>query len=601
MPEFSVAADAVQGTYNLTSVVSYYDPITDYVAENTSKTSFEVTGVQMGGIEADIETNIMWYPESNMTFVITVYDSSTYSPLEPDSMDLVVYAGSPLFKNVYLRTNLSDPRMQLTNFSTVTNSSVGPYYVLTYVMPVTTASGDYWARVDASYGNYDTTEWESFKVTRGGPYDVEVTPLEDEVYKEDYFDFEILVINMGDVGQDVDIEYWVTSHDNSTWYYRNFTVFTPAADNTTLVRSAYIYSSQPLGQHVIHVKVTYDSILPSITTEATFLVVPKPAVTPPDEPSGPSGPTTPTVTLEKALSITEYPTDISVVRGWEDIRHVKVKNTGESLIENVSLALAGIPSPWYEVSPAISGELPPGNSTIFVISFNIPVNAMTGEYNISIVATGDDVGDEKISRLSIFRSQRELVESELRRLKDEYAETVMETDLAEKYGKEVSVVKEILKEAKVHIDRAEAEFIDESYTEAISHISTAWELIRRAQEELGKSEYRPDMITRGIPLWMLAAVVIAFVALNVIVFLWRRKTFKKLDFREDLLRIRDVISSVKREPRLPPEKRHAMDSEKRKLARVLDLLESEMKEGLISEKTYSELKQRTEKKLKKLK
>lgn len=602
MPEFSIAADAELGVYNLTSVIRYYDSVADYISTNTTETTFDVTGAKVGGIEASIDTNVVWYPDNDMTLIVTVYDANTYVPLEPDILDLVVYTGSPLLKNVYLQSNLSDSRMQLANFSDETNTSVGPYYVITYVMPPTTASGDYWARADATYGSFSTTEWESFKVTSGGPYDVEVTPLEAEVYREDFFDFEIVILNMGELGQDVDVEYWVTDSSNSSWYYKNFTVFTPAEQNTTLLRNAYIWSMQPLGQHRIHVKVTYDSILLPIETSATFLVVETPTYTPPSgEPTGPTGPTTTVETGADNVSITEYPVDISMVRGWEDIRHVKVKNTGESLLENVTLRLLGVPSPWFSINPKISRDLPPGNTTVFVVSFNIPKNAMTGEYNISFVAEGDAVGDERPAKLRIFRSQAELVESELERVKEEYAKTVKEADLAEKYGKDVTEVKNILKEAKVHIDRAEAEYLDESYTEAISHINTAWELIRRAQEELGKSEYRPDMITRGIPLWMLVLLLIGFAAVNIIIFMWRRKSFKRLDFREDLLRIRDVIRSVKREPPVPVEKRTAAAGERRKLAKVLDLLESEMKEGLITEETYKELRKRTEKKMKKLK
>jgi uncharacterized membrane protein len=601
MPEFSLAADATQGTYNLSAIFSYRDTLVNYTSINASENNFTVTGVQVGGIEADIETNVIWYPDSNMTFVMTVYDAGSYTPVDPDAMDLVVYTGSPLFQNVYLQSNLSDVRMQRINFSNVTNASVGPYYTLTYVMPSTTPSGDYWARLDATLGTHTTTEWESFKVTRGGPYDVEVTPLENEVYREDYFDFEINIVNMGDTGQDVDVEFWVTSPDNDTWYYRNFTVFTPAAQNTTLTRSAYIYSTQPYGQNVIHVKVTYDTILLPIVTDATFLVIRRPAVTPPTPTPTPTP--TPDVTVAKNITIIEYPSDIGIVRGWEDIRHVKVKNTGDASIDNVSLAITGIPSPWYTVKPSISRTLPPNNTTVFVITFNIPVNAMTGEYPIALVVSDGVIGDERAAKLTIFKSQRELVESELNKVKEKYAEVVAETDMAARYGKDVTEVRNILKEAKVHIDRAEAEFNAESYTEAMSHINTANELIRRAEEELGKTEYKPEMITRGIPYWLVLIIIIVFVGANVGIYAWRKKAYKKINFREDLLKIRDVIRTVKREGPAPSRKplSPAAQEEKRKLAKVLDLLESEMKEGLITDKTYLELKKRTEKKMKNIK
>jgi len=598
MPRFTMPADAALGAYNLTSFSSFYDSITNYTANKTTENNFTVTATQAGGLYIDVDTNVAWYPSNTMTFVVKVYDAGTYNPVEPDSMNLVVYAGSPLLKNVYLRSNMTDPRLQEINWSNETNSSTGPYYALSYVMPALTASGDYWAVVEATKDNFYTINSKSFKVSHGGPYDVEVTPLEDEVYREDYFDFEINIINMGDVGQDVDIEYWVTSNDNQTWYYKNLTVYTPAAANTTLTRSAYIYSSQPLGTHVIHVKVTYDIIQPSITASATFQVVQKPTGAPPSGPTipVPSEPT-PTVTPERNISIIEYPQDISIVRGWEDIRHVKVQNTGEGSTKDISVVIVGIPTPWYEVEPELSGTLPPGNFTVFVITFDIPVNAMTGEYAISIIASDGVAADEKQSKLFVFKSQQELVRNELDKVKEEYENILEETNQAEKYGKDVSGVRSILDEALIHIDRAESEFNNQSYIQALSHINTASDLIERAQDELGRTEYKPELITEGIPLWQIVLIIVVLVGANAAILVWKKKAYKKIDLREDLIKLRNIIRSAKREE---PSEGIGIKGEKRKLSRVLDLLESEMNEGIITEKTYKELKKRTEKKLKKL-
>jgi len=270
-------------------------------------------------------------------------------------------------------------------------------------------------------------------------------------------------------------------------------------------------------------------------------------------------------------------------------------NTGDGTADNITLKLTGLPSPWYEVRPGVSGQLRPGNTTIFVISFKIPANAMIGEYSITMLASDGSSSDEKPTKLKIFKSERELVEDELDKVRDRYNDVVDETDTAEKYGKDVTSVRSILDEAKASIDRAVLEFNNESYTQAMSFINTANELITRAQEELGMTRYRPDVVTEGIPLWQIVVIIVCILAANALLLIWRKKAYKKIDFKQDLLKVRNVIKS-----RAKPagEGVPHVDVEKRKMQRVLDLLESEMKDGLITKKTYEELKKRTEKKMK---
>jgi hypothetical protein len=467
-------------------------------------------------------------------------------------------------------------------------------------MPAITASGDYWVRVEAKKEDFYTVQWKQFWVTRGGPYDVGLNMLEYEVYPSDYLDFEATIINKGDVAQDVSIEYWVSSSStNQTWWYYNESILTPAATNVTVLRSAYIYSSQPLGFYTLNAKVTYDTVLQPVSTAATFQVIQKPpTVVPPviTPGGGAAGPVTPAPTLKRNISITEYPAEIRLARGWEDVRSVKVTNTGETALD-INFTIVGIPTPWFEVNPPSSKSVPPGNETVFIIKFKIPQNAITGEYRFQIIASSGTIGDGKDSKLIIFQSQAELIESELELTKEKYDSLVNETELAEKYGKEVSAVKELLPEIKKYTDQAESSLAEKKYDTALENIAAANALIERAQKLLSEAKFRIEIIERGIPLWQIILVVVILAAVNIVVILWRTKKYRNLEIREQMARIKGAVSSLRREGTKSRENQAEIDKTKKFLA----LLEKEKKEGIIGDATYKELKKRSEEKLKKLK
>ncbi|RLA82757.1 MAG: hypothetical protein DRG31_06965, partial [Deltaproteobacteria bacterium] len=332
MPNFDIPSDAALGTYTIFSNFTCYDSVVSHTINSNTSATFIVESTAAGGIIAEIKTEVVWYPSNEMTFIINVYDDK-YSPIEPDNMTLTVYVGSPLLNNIYLTANMNSSILQRINYS----NGTGFYYVLTYVMPANTASGDYWAILEASKDQFYTITREPFRVSQGGPYDIYINLLEEEVYRSDYLDFELILENKGEVGQDVVVDYWVTGPDNKTWYWKNLTIYTPPFSNTTTTLSAYIYGEQSLGLHMLTVRATFSTVQPPVSASTTFSVIAKPEVVIPPKPPAPPAPSPPTLPQPPPeiynLTISEYPQEIHVVRGWEDVFHVKVNNTGNTPID----------------------------------------------------------------------------------------------------------------------------------------------------------------------------------------------------------------------------------------------------------------------------
>jgi hypothetical protein len=533
----------------------------------------------------DIETQVVWYPENTMTFVITVYDES-YTTIQPDSMNLTVYIGSPLLENVYLKSNLTDPKMQLV----VENGNM--YYVLSHVMPPTTPSGDYWAVVSVSKDIKSTLAQKPFRVARGGPYDLILRLLETEVYQEDYLDFEITIINMGEVGQDVFLEYWVQNGEQ-TWYYASESLYVPALENRTLLRNAYIFSAQPFGKYLLVAKLTFDVTQAPVFANATFMVVerivpivPPPVVPPPVVPP-------PVVPPVRNISIIEWPAEVAMMAGWTKYPSVKVKNIGEIELYNVRLIVTGIPSPWLKVSPELVEVLGVNETVTFSMEISIPLATKAGEYIVKLLALANETSDEKTMILRIFTSIEELIRWEISVLTSETQKFEMEVEGAREIGKDVEAVVVILESIKEQIELAKKYSEEKKYDDALASISTGWSLLRRGRELLAVAPFIKPIIVPVIPTWIvLLLVFLVVVILLSVIYLTRIRRFIARVMGKPVPEIEKVAKEVE-----VIEEKATLEDEAERLRGTLELLETQFREGIISESAYRELRKTNEEKL----
>jgi hypothetical protein len=460
----------------------------------------------------------------------------------------------------------------------------------------------YLAVVNATKDQLNTQKLKAFRVTSGGPYDLRLNLTETEVYTGDYLDFTVTIENQGESSQDVQLEYWVSAN-GTAWYYSSEAIYTPEHSNQTISRSAYIFSNQPLGANYINAKVTYSSEKPSVTANATFTVKQRPYIpptlipptievlVPPTEiPLGPLG--------IPNISIISYPKEISIVSGWTHIETVQVENIGQVDLTNITLLLIGLPSPWFEIKPKKYDSLYVGNISIFMIEFRAPKNAQPGKYDVSFFVFSNNTYDEKNTTITVFRSTDELLENEIKKLKEDVEKLEVDAKFAEELGKDVKNVLDLIREIKDQIALAETNLAKKLYEDAMANVDTAANLLERARNLLVKSTVTVKYKEEIVPFWQIWVIIIVLIVLNVVlvIVLWRKGVTKKM-----IKMLRPSLSEAKEIAGIVKEKAvdtQALAEERERITRMTALLDKEFKEGIISEDAYKELKKRNEDKLK---
>jgi uncharacterized membrane protein len=588
LPTFSLPSDAPLGNYSLSSFSEYFDEITNKHIEIQKNYTFQVFSrtVTVTGLFADVETAVVWYPDNVMRFGILVYNGEG-KPVDPTSMNLTVYDPA---NNIYFSANLSQ----------MTKQSTG-YYIYQYAMPSTTPSGMFLAVLNVSQENFQTMKLKAFRVAHGGPYDVRITLLENEVQQGSYLDFVLTVENKGEVSQDVFVEYWVSSPQNTTYYSASEAVYTPSVTNQSFTRSVYIYSTQPLGTYFLNVRVTYDTVQPSITANASFLVVAR--VTPTTLPP-PAGPTiyvpvgafptpTPTEKITAGILISKYNSNITLAKGFTSFETVTVNNTGQVDLENVSLLLVGIPLAWFNITPESYKILPKDQSVVFLITFDVPENARVGSYGGTLIASSGVASDQKKVTITVVESVEELLRAEIKKLKDDLFSLEVDTKVAEKEGKDVSAIMLLIDSIKSYIKSAEENLENKKFSEALENVANAKNLLERARSMLSKAEVivKPPSVLPFFP-WLIVVLVVVSAVVAGIVF-WMRKRKKVVGVRPWVIplgRLADLVKAKK-------VNKEDLIKEKERLLRMLEVLEKEKEEKLVSLGAYREMKKNLEKKL----
>ncbi|MCK4713993.1 MAG: hypothetical protein KAT35_00335, partial [Candidatus Aenigmarchaeota archaeon] len=400
------------------------------------------------------------------------------------------------------------------------------FYTYSTTVGATEQRGTYLAVLKTVRGGVEAWDFSSFRISSGGPYDVIINLLENEVPPGDYLDFELTVWNKGEVeDQDVLVEYWV-SDGNQTWYYTSESINVPPG-NMTFPRSAFISSVQPLGQYFLNVKVTYDPAQPQASANESFFVVePPPTGPPPDEPGGEPPGEAPAPAAggedEPEIKITSYPNEIGIETGFTKYPVVEIENTGGVTLYNVELRVAGVPSAWFTFDPQIIDEFKPGENATIQMKITIPVLGQGQEYTGTLTAMGTPrVGnittDQKSFGLVVFTSRDQLVQWEIDRLKKALQEFEGDVQDAKDAGKDISAVEPLIDQIKDQITTAENLLKEKRYDDALNAIYVGWTLLERARGLLAEAPFVEILITTIFPPWLIAILVILVVVIVVLV------------------------------------------------------------------------------------
>jgi uncharacterized membrane protein len=581
-PTFILTSDSMTGNYTCSAASTYYDSNASITVNSTDTLQFQVMQRGSEGLFADLETAVVWYPDGVMKFGLTVYDANG-QPTDPDQLNLTVYDPAD---NVYFA-------VQLSSF---TKRGTG-YYTYQYFL-AGAGPGMYMGVLNVSKGTLKTNKLKAFRVAQGGPYDVRLRLLDNEVPKGDFLDFEIIIENMGEAGQDVDIDYWV-SDGTQTWYRASEATYTPPVHtppqtNITILRSAYIFSNQNTGLHTLSVMVNYSYMNPPIIKNATFMVTEAGAQ--PPQPPGGGGPG------EGGeggggggggadIKIIEFPDELGVEAGVSRILNLKIRNVGTADAANVSLSISGIDSNWFELGSTMIDRIKPNETKIIPFKIIVP-SGITGEYIVKIKVDSPDSKDQKLFNLRVFTSKKELIDFELARLKAATDELEIKANQIRNEF-DVEEVLKLIEQIRVKIREAEGYLSDEKYDAALGSIYAGWELYNRAAYLLETAQAKQPF---EIPWWMILFILVLLgIVIFLVVVLRKLSLNLKVLLRGRYTEAKTITGIVRKEPVIDD-----LRAEKEKIERMLSLLENQYKQGIISKEAYEGLKASSEQKLQNL-
>jgi len=573
LPQFIIASDATIGDYNLTSFSSYYDEGGSELVNDNSNYTFSVYE-KVGMLTLDLEAPFEVATGEDLQVSATVTDGT--KNIDVDS------AVASLFDSL---------GNQILTDSPMTRVSVGKY-VRNYTTSVSSNQGNWKWVVTISEDNNNISK-DIFERLIGGPLDVRDITVIDNTIPD--LEISVVIENTGEATFDVYVEWNLTRTD--TGERLDSGLDTVRIDGN----SEYVYTAKPDNiDYVGEVKITFIAyysgtekagaydIFNTQVGVTTTTVAPGPGPGPGPAPGPPAAPPAAPPPGVAKIEIVKYPQEIAVERGWVKYPSVIVNNTGEVSLRDVVLSITGIPSSWYTIEPSKEDLLPVGDSVIFNIKLEVPISAEAGEYYGVIKVDSSQASDEKMFVLTVFESREELLDYEIKRLKREIQEFESEVERAKEDGKDVSEVERLLEEAKNQVRLAEDYLLRKMFDDALASVFAARSLLDRAKYALAVAPYVKPLF---LPMWLVVILIILAIVVVVLFILLKKM---KIDISRIVKPGVKEAKEVAKEVKEKPAEKEALVAERDKINRMLKLLETERKEGIITKRAYDELRHRNE-------
>ncbi|TRO61976.1 hypothetical protein E2P64_00370 [Candidatus Bathyarchaeota archaeon] len=555
IPLFTIASDAPFGNYTIYIDATHYDPFANETVNHSTTHQFDVR--EEYNVEFDV--GYVWYASQPILahFYVLVYTDRDL--VDPDSVTLNVFDSA---ENLYF-TNSS-----LRIFNVTSNSKL---YQASHTLPTTT--GYYLAELIVRAGDRHVRKLKSFRVSFGGPYDVDIIAIDSEVEQGDDLDFTILLENYGDQGQDVYLSYWVEDSDNDTYaYVYNRPTFVDAGGNRTIDANLSIYSNQTAGDYALHVLLNYSPLYPPLEVLRGFRVVE--AEVPEEEPEI----IEPVVAAVIELTITNlFPDELILNRGAIGYLTIEIKNTGNVDLSDITAFFEDIDKAWFEVVRE-ADSLSPGSSGYLVVKFTIPEDAAARTYVSKMRIISREVEVSEFYKLIVFKTQEEALRARIASLREELLDLEDQTGKVAARGGDVTKILSLLRKARELLDVAETFLEEDSTVDAIKTISEVETVIEEIKYrlEISKPDYLPSITLPEIPSnWYVIAISLAALILLVIIAITKFNLLRRGERRKVMRRLR---SAVKR-------KREVEQS-----SDIFDTLKGHYEEGMISRETFQELK-----------
>ena len=193
----------------------------------------------------------------------------------------------------------------------------------------------------------------------------------------------------------------------------------------------------------------------------------------------------------------------------------------------------------------------------------------------------------------VFTSKKELLEYEIAKIESRIEELELRMDNV-RDEKSLTAVEQALEETRAHITDAKAYIEEERYDSALNSVYNAWESLERAEKLF--EEAPPLSILEGIPWWLVLVVILLIVVVALLIFFLRRTA----------LDLRTIVGTRATEARGIAKiakggaERDKLRADRDKAQRVLTLLESQYRSGILTADAYNTLRAKNVQKLREL-
>ncbi|MDY6778133.1 MAG: hypothetical protein SVU32_05680 [Candidatus Nanohaloarchaea archaeon] len=270
-----------------------------------------------------------------------------------------------------------------------------------------------------------------------------------------------------------------------------------------------------------------------------------------------------------------------------------IANTGDRPLQNVSLVMVGVPPSWYRIRPSGNVDIDPDRKKTFSVRFNVPEGANIQTYNGTFLTTSTRDSDRSAVEVNIFASLKQKIQADIERLQQALQELKDQMEALQEQGADVSELQSLITQIELNLRNARKNLNQSQYQQALNQISNAESLISRSNNIISKIDTQQRQFERFFQYLPLVGIILGLVAAIIIgIYLLRVVRIQPLaPVRE---RFHDAMVQMKKHRK---QKEEELRDEKRKTERLLELLEAQHKEGIMSDETYQDLKTSAEQKL----
>ena len=219
----------------------------------------------------------------------TTWNATLYSPVFADfDVSELVYPGkiwkaTLIFTHLngtpidadYITVKIYDPAQDIVYETNMTRITVGTYLAM-WAIPSDPALGLYTATAEVYLNNTLVAKrYKVFRVAQIGPADLILKVRKKYVSRGDYLPIEITIKNMGGIGADFKLTYWIEVNGRK-YSEAAETLFVEGGGELTVIRDIYIPMNVPLGPAIVKAKLYYDPSQPEPEAWQTVEITPAP-------------------------------------------------------------------------------------------------------------------------------------------------------------------------------------------------------------------------------------------------------------------------------------------------------------------------------------